>query len=90
MLDIVDIAVGVAERLIELWDAMEYRYHTAKKKHQNKPNFWPPVLMPKSVPIEIVEQIPEKSFGSFSSKNWWARLDLNQGPSGYEPDALTN
>ena len=21
--------------------------------------------------------------------NWWGRLDLNQGPSGYKPDALT-
>jgi hypothetical protein len=24
------------------------------------------------------------------SEGWWACLDLNQGPSGYEPVALTN
>ena len=23
-------------------------------------------------------------------KNWWAHLDSNQGPTGYEPVALTN
>ena len=26
----------------------------------------------------------------FASKIWWAHLDSNQGPTGYEPVALTN
>jgi hypothetical protein len=26
----------------------------------------------------------------FASKSWWAHLDSNQGPTGYEPVALTN
>jgi hypothetical protein len=25
-----------------------------------------------------------------TEKNWWAHLDSNQGPTGYEPVALTN
>jgi hypothetical protein len=25
-----------------------------------------------------------------AKKNWWAHLDSNQGPTGYEPVALTN
>ena len=25
-----------------------------------------------------------------SKNKWWAHLDLNQGPTGYEPVALTN
>ena len=25
-----------------------------------------------------------------SGKSWWAHLDSNQGPTGYEPVALTN
>ena len=28
--------------------------------------------------------------GENSEENWWAHLDSNQGPTGYEPVALTN
>ena len=33
-----------------------------------------------------VNEVAEKK----SRKNWWAHLDSNQGPTGYEPVALTN
>ena len=28
--------------------------------------------------------------GSLHRREWWAHLDSNQGPTGYEPVALTN
>ena len=45
----------------------------------------PTVTLPKPKRVaesEVVEKRKEK--------NWWAHLDSNQGPTGYEPVALTN
>ena len=43
----------------------------------------PTVLETAALPIELYPYI-------WSLEKWWAFGDSNPGPSGYEPDALTN
>jgi hypothetical protein len=36
------------------------------------------------------EQKQSQVVGDSTDEEWWAHLDSNQGPTGYEPVALTN
>lgn len=44
----------------------------------------------KTDPFNQTWVIFQKMLGKQLKNKWWTLLDLNQWPSGYEPDALTN
>ena len=45
---------------------------------------------PKSAFFQLFVIIFEKSVWGDKKRSWWIGQDSNLGPSGYEPDALTN
>lgn len=45
---------------------------------------------PKSAFFQLFVIIFEKRVGGNKKRSWWIGQDSNLGPSGYEPDALTN
>ena len=60
------------------------------KKMVTQEGLEPPTLwfvVKYSNPAELLSHVIDKKY---EIEDWWAHLDSNQGPTGYEPVALTN
>ena len=55
-----------------------------------KPVDLPTVLDNRCRSAASLAKQPVKEVKKKEHQNWWAHLDSNQGPTGYEPVALTN
>jgi hypothetical protein len=58
------------------------------------PRSMPPAARLTATPLNgsvahLPQALPPEHHGSSNSDEWWAGLDSNQGPWGYEPPALT-
>ena len=61
-----------------------------KERLQNQSDRWAVPESYRVVTPRPTSRLTARETNFMGRKGWWAHLDSNQGPTGYEPVALTN